>query len=109
MFALIVVFADVGGETCGGTFEHNGAISQAGYVFEQVGVFDGGCRGLAPGEGSVACDKDAGDGDGVEVLFAEKARDYHAGVEDVGFGDLCSGEEFGDWNGAVEVIGVGGA
>ena len=40
---------------------------------------------------------------------AEAADDDGAGVADVGLGDFFGGERFGDGDGAVEVVGVGGA
>ena len=109
MFALIVVFGYVSGEAICRGAQGDGAPGEAGYVFEQVGVFDGCCWGLAPGERGVAGDEDARDGDGVEVLFPEEAGYDRAGVEYVGFGYFFGGEWLGDRDGAVEVIGVGGA
>jgi len=109
MFALVVVFGDIGGQAvCGGSKRY-GAIGEAGDVFEKVGIFDGCGSGLAPGEGRVSGYEDAGDGDGVEALFAEEAGDDCAGVVNVGFVDLFGGEGLGDGNGAVEIVGVGGA
>jgi hypothetical protein len=72
-------------------------------------VFDGFGGGFAPGKGGVAGDQDAGNGDGVEALEPEAADDDRAGIALVGLGDLLGGEGFGDGNGAVEVVGVGGA
>ena len=109
MLALVMVFGDVAGETvCGGS-DGYGAIGEAGDVFEEIGVFDGCCRGFAPGEGSVTGDEDSGNGDGIEILFVKEAGDHCAGIENVGFVDLFGGERLGDGNGTVEVVGVGGA
>jgi len=108
VLAEVVMLADVRRDGWGRRSEQHAAEGQTRNVFEHVGVFDGFGCGPAPGEGRVAGDKDAGNGDGVEILCAEAADDDRAGVADVAGGDLVGGQRFGDGNGAVEVVGVGG-
>jgi hypothetical protein len=57
----------------------------------------------------VSGDEDSGDGDWVEVFGTEAADNYGSRVADVAGGDLFGGERLCDGNGAVEVVGVGGA
>src|SRR5271157_2548092 len=109
VLAQVVVFGNVHGESGTGRSQEHAAEGEAGDVFEDVGVLDSLGGGFAPGEGSVAGDQYAGDGDGVEVVAAEKADDDGAGRADIGLCDLLGGEGFGDGNRAVEVVGVCGA
>ena len=88
MFAHVVVLGDVGRDSGFRSAEEDAAEGEPGDVFEHVGVFDG-IRGVfAPGEGGVAGDEDAGNGEGVEIVRAEAADDDGAGIADVGFGDF---------------------
>ena len=89
--------------------EQNGVEGQAGDVLKDIGVLDGFGDGYSPGEGSVAGDQDSGNGDGVEIAVAESLSDDFAGIADVCLGDLPGGEGIGDRNGAVKIVGVGGA
>jgi hypothetical protein len=109
MFALVMVFGDVAGEARCGRAQGDGAVSEAGDVFEQVGVFYSCGWGFSPGKGGVAADQDAGDGDGVEAPFFEEMCDDCAGVEDVGLRDFVGAQLLGYGNFAVEIVGVGGA
>ena len=47
--------------------------------------------GLAPGKGGVSGDKNAGDGQGGEVLLAEAADDDRACIAHVSLGDFLGG------------------
>src|ERR1039458_6324461 len=109
VLALVVVFGYIQRDSGGGRAEEDTAEGKAGDVFEQVGVLDGFRRGLAPDEGAVSGDQNAWNGGGVEALRAEAADDDGACRVLIGRDDLLRGEGFGDGNGAVEVVGVGGA
>src|ERR1700739_3187297 len=109
VLALVMVLADMGGDGLDGGVEEGGAEGEPGNVFEDVGEFDGIGRGFPPGERSMTGDEDTGDGQRGEALGAKAANDDGAGVADVTGGDLCRGECFGDGDGAVKVVGVGGA
>ena len=109
VFALVVVFGNIGCQAFRGSIEDDGAIGEACDKLQQVGIFDGSCGGFSPGEGGVACDEHARDGKWVEVAGVEEACDDGACVEDVGLFDFVGGEGFGDGDFAVEVVGVGGA
>ena len=70
----------------------------------------GGVVGVgAPAEGGVAVDEAGGDGEGVDVVLLEVVDDGEAGLVDVAAGDGFVGEGRGAGDGAVEVVGVGGA
>ena len=73
MLALVVVFGNVQGNSGIGRSEQYAAEGEAGDEFEDVGVFDGLRGAFAPGEGGVAGDQDAGNGEGVEIFQAEAA------------------------------------
>ena len=64
---------------------------------------------LPPGEGAVAAADDGGDVDGVDVPPPEGLHDDAAGVGLVVLVDLLLGQVPGAGDGAVEVVGVGGA
>ena len=81
----------------------------AGDGFEGDGVFEGFFGGAAPDEGGVAGDEDGGHIVGVEGGGAETFDDDFAGVEFVVGGNFGGGELAGAGDGAVEVVGVGGA
>ena len=57
----------------------------------------------------MARDQHAGHRDRIEVITAEAADDYRAGIADVGLGHLILCEGLGNRNRAVEIIGMGGA
>ena len=103
------MLADIMRETGGGPIEQHGTVGEAGDEFEEVGVFHGRGGSLAPGEGSVPCDQDSGDGEGVEFAILKEAGNDGAGIEDVGFLDFGGGERLGDGDFAMEVVSVGGA
>ena len=109
MLALVVMFGNVHRYPGIGCSEEDAAVGETRNVLEEIGVFDGLGGGFAPGERGVTGDQDAGDGDRVEAAGAESADDDLAGRALVGFGHLLGGEEFGDRNRAMEVVGVGGA
>ena len=70
----------------------------------------GGFVGVAaPAEGCVAVDEAGGDGEGVDSLLLEEGDDGLTGLVDVAAGDGFVGEGRGTGDGAVEVVGVGGA
>ena len=107
MLALVVVFGNIGWDPGLGGPEQDAAECEAGYVLKNIGVLDGVRDCLAPGEWGVSGNKNAGDGEGVEILSAEAADDDSRGVANIGLGHLFGSEGFGDGNGTVEVIGVG--
>ena len=124
MFPLVVVFGNVhgnfglghsgpvsAGKIRAGNIrsgaEQNRAEGEAGYVFQNIGVLDSFRYSFAPGKRSVAGNQDTGDGEGVEVSRAKAADNDSTRIADVGLGDLFGGEELGDRNGAVKVVGVG--
>src|ERR1035441_1236356 len=109
MLAQVVVLGNVCRDSGSGGAQKRAAEGETGNVLQNVGMFDGICRGFAPGERSVAGYQHAGDGKWVEILSAEAADDDSAGIADVGFGNLSGGEGFGDGNRAVEVVGMRGA
>jgi hypothetical protein len=109
VFAVEVEIVDVGGKACFRCSEEGRAEGEAGDVFEDVGVFDGGGGGFSPCERRVAGAEDAGDLERVEIVPAEVADDDYAGVVLVAGGGFLGGERVGEWDGALEVIGVGGA
>ena len=109
VFAQVMMFGNVGRDSGFWSTEERTSVGEAGDVLKAVGVFDGIGGVFAPGKGGVAGDKDAGDGDGVEVVLAEVLDDNGAGVADVGFGDFVGSKGSGNRNGAVEIVGVGGA
>ncbi len=82
-------------------------IRHASNGFEQGGVVCGEKNIFAPGKGSVPCDKNSGDGEGIEIL--ESAGDGEAGVEYVAAIDFLVCEVGGDGNFAVEIVRVRGA
>ena len=99
----------MGGDGLNGGVKEGGTEREAGNVLENVGVFHGFRGRLSPGKGGVAGNQDSGDGDGVEMVEAEATDDDGAGVADVAGGDFFGGEGFGERDGAMEVIGVGGS
>ena len=109
MFAMVVMLGDVVRDSGFWSAQEHTAEGEAGDVLEYVGVFDSFGDVFAPGKRGVAGDKDAGDCNGVEGLGTEAADDYGAGIADVGLGDFGGGEGCGDGDGAMEVVGVGGA
>jgi hypothetical protein len=109
MFAKVMMLRNVDWNAGLGSPQERAAEGKAGDVFKNIGVFDSGGGVFTPGEGGVAGDKDAGDGDGVEIVFAEVLDNDGTGVADVGFGDFLGGEGARNGNGAVKVVGVGGA
>src|ERR1700686_1814192 len=68
VFALVMMFADVGGNGLNGGVQKGGAESQPGNVFKNVGVFDGLGGRFAPGERGVAGDEDSRNGDRIEIF-----------------------------------------
>ena len=87
--------------------EGEGAVGHAGDGFEDDGVVGGVVGVAAPAEGGVAGDEDRRDGEGVDAF--EALDDGDAGLVDVTAFDGLVGEDLGDGDGAVEVVGVGGA
>jgi len=63
----------------------------------------------SPAEGGVAVDEAGGDGDGVDAVLPEVSDYGEAGLVDVAAGDGFIVQGRGAWDGAVEVVGVGGA
>ncbi len=91
MFAQVMMLRNVDRDSGIWSAKQRTPESEAGDVLETVGVFNGGSGVFSPCKRGVPCYKDAGDGDGVEVVFAEVLDDNGAGVADVGFGDFVGG------------------
>ncbi len=83
------------------------AEGHSGDLFKDDGGFNGLCGACAPGEGAVVCDEDGGHLEGVNA--AKAAYDSFASVQFIIFCDLVRSEGVGEWDGAVEVVGGGGA
>lgn len=75
--------------------------------FEDDGIVRGVCGCFTPAEGCVAGNEHGGHGIGVKIT--EAADDGDAGVVDVIAVDVVGGEFVCDRNGAIEIVGVGGA
>ena len=86
-----------------------GVVGHFGYGFEDYGVVGGVVGVLTPAEGGVAVDEAGGDGEGVDAVELEVVDDGEAGLVDVAAADGFVGEGLGAGDGAVEVVGVGGA
>jgi hypothetical protein len=89
--------------------EGEGVVGHFCYGFEDYGVVGGGVGVAAPDEWGVAVDEAGGDGEGVDAVELEVVDDGEAGLVDVAALDGVVGEGLGAWDGAVEVVGVGGA
>jgi len=109
MLALVMVFGNVNRNSGVGRFQQGAAVGEACYVLKDIGVFDGlgGC--FTPDKWGMAGDEDSGNGERIEIVPSEAADDDCAGAANVGFGDFFGSQWLGDRDGAVEVIGVGGA
>ncbi len=106
MLTLVVVFCDEMCQTIGGRSQRDGAVGQTSDVLQQVAMFDGGGRSLAPGKGRVSGNEDAGNRDRVKILFAKKPCDYRSCVMNVCFFDLFSRERLGNRNRTMKIIGM---
>ena len=77
MLPLEVVFGNIHRDAAIGQFRQAGGTDKAGAegepgdVLKNVGVFDGFRSGPSPGKGRMSGDKDAGNGNGVEILGPE--------------------------------------
>ena len=109
VLAEVVVFGNVHRNPGIGRTEEGAAEGETGNVLEDVRMLDGIGWGFAPGEGGMASDKNAGDGEGVQVFRLETPDNDRAGIAHVGLVDFLGGERFGDGDRSVEVVGVGGA
>jgi hypothetical protein len=109
VFTQVMMLRNVDGDSGFGSAQERTSEGEAGNVLQTVGVFDGLGGALTPSEWGVAGDKNAGDGNWVQVVLAEVLDDDGTGVPDVGFGDFVGGEGPRDGNRAVEIVGVGGA
>src|SRR5579862_6656007 len=109
VFAKVVAVEESLGDSFAGSFEGEGVVGHFGDVFEDYGVVGGVVRGASPGEGGVAVDEAGGDGKRVDFALFEVMDDGCAGLVDVAASDGFVGEGWGAGDGAVEVVGVGGA
>ena len=109
VLAVEVEFVDVRGQAGFRCAEKRAAEGEARYVFHHISVFKGGGGGFSPGERRVAGAEDAGNFERIEIVPAEVAHDDGASVELVAGGDFLWCELFGAGDGAVEIVGVGGA
>src|SRR6266702_487835 len=89
--------------------QSEGSIGHAGYGFEDYRVVGGVLGVLAPAERGVAGYEDGGDGKWVDSLLLEVVDDGKASLVNVTASDGLVGEAGRHWDGAVEVVGVGGA
>jgi len=80
VLALVVVVGYIPRDAGFGRSEQHAAEGEAGDVLKEVGVLDGFRGGSAPGEGGMAGDQNAGNGDGIKVPRPE-AADETAPVE----------------------------
>jgi len=109
VFAEVVAVEKGLGDSLAVPFEGEGVVGHLGYGFEDDGVVGGFVGVAAPGEGRVAVDEAGGNGERVDSLLLEEADDGEAGFVDVAAADGFVGERRGAGDGAVEVVGVGGA
>ena len=83
VLALVMMVADVGRNGFDGGVEESGSKRQSGDVLKNVCMLDGLRGRLSPGKGRVAGNKDARNGDGVELILAEATDDDCAGIADI--------------------------
>ena len=106
MLALVMMFTNVGCKSIRGSTQYDGAVSQPGDEFKQVGMFHSGCRGLAPGKGRMAGDQDARHSERVKLSLMKEPGNHQAGVQDIGIFHFAGGQRRGAWDLAVKVIGM---
>jgi hypothetical protein len=109
VFAEVVAVEEGLGDSYVIGYEGEGVVSHLCYGFEDYGVVGGGVGVTAPAEGGVAVDEAGWDGDGVDSMLLEVIDDGEAGLVDVAAGDGFIVQGCGAGDGAVEVVGVGGA
>jgi len=109
VFAEVVAIEEGLGDSLAVSFEGEGVVGHFGDGFEDHGVVGGFVGVASPGEGGVAVDEAGGNGERVDSLLLEEADDGEAGFVDVAAADGFVGERRGAGDGAVEVVGVGGA
>ena len=80
VLALVVMVADVVGDSSIGSAEQGAAEGDTGDIFQQIGVFDGLGRRFSPGKGGMAADQDSRNGKRVELQRSEVADDDGASV-----------------------------
>ena len=79
MFAKVMMFGNVGWDSALRRAQQGAAEGEAGNVLQDIGVFNCFCSGFSPGEGGMAGDQNAGDGDGVKAFGAEALDNDGAG------------------------------
>ena len=109
MFAEVVAIEKGLGDSDRVGFQREGVVGHFGYGFEDYGVVGGGVGVSAPDEGGVAVDQAGGDCQGVDFVLVEVRDNGQACLVNVPAADGFVGERFGAWDGAIEVVGVGGA
>jgi len=109
VFAEVVAVEERFGDSGAFGTKGEGVVGHFGYIFEDYGVVGGFVGRGTPAEGGMAVDEAGGDGEVIDSLLLEEANDGLASFVDIAVLNRLIGEWWCDRDGAVEVVGVGGA